>query len=207
MIKQGKTFAFHCNFIYLGAIGIRNVTLELGGKSPLIIFDDADLKNAVKGALMANFFTQGQVCSNGTRIFVQRGIYKDFLREFVAQAKKMKAGDPLKDDTTIGATIHKEHAEKVLGYIERARKAGAKIECGGERIPLDGDLSGGFYLSPCVVTDCTDDMEVVREEIFGSVACVLPFDDEEEAVRRANDTPFGLAGNVSLLCLGCTSRN
>lgn len=146
---------------------------------------------------MANFFTQGEVCSNGTRIFVQKGIYQDFLREFSAQAKKMTAGDPLHDDTTVGATIHKEHAEKVLGYVERAKKAGANVVCGGERIPLEGELSGGYYLSPCVITDCTDDMEVVRDEIFGSVACVLPFDTEEEAIRRANDTPFGLAGRFS----------
>ncbi|CAB4062878.1 TTC30 [Lepeophtheirus salmonis] len=136
---------------------IRHVTLELGGKSPLIIFDDADLKNAVKGALMANFFSQGQVCSNGTRVFVQKG-------------------DPLKEDTTVGATIHPEHAERVLQYIKEAKEEGAKIECGGEKIVIDGDLSGGRN--------------------FGAVACVLPFESEDEVVSRANDTPFGLAGGV-----------
>ena len=98
-----------------GAKGIKNVTLELGGKSPLIIFDDADIKNAVKGALMANFLSQGQVCSNGTRVFIQRGIFDQFVAEFVKQANKMKAGDPLNEDTTIGGTISKEHAQKVLG--------------------------------------------------------------------------------------------
>ena len=117
---------------------IKNVTLELGGKSPLIIFDDADLKNSVKGALMANFFTQGQVCSNAARVFVQKGIYLEFLKEFVNQAKKMKIGDPFDEKTTVGATICKTQAEKVLGYIESAKSEGAKVECGGERVILDG---------------------------------------------------------------------
>ena len=98
-----------------GAKGIKNVTLELGGKSPLIIFEDADMKNAVKGALMANFLSQGEVCSNGTRVFIQRSIFDEFVAEFVKQARKMKAGDPLDDDTTIGGTISEEHAKKVLG--------------------------------------------------------------------------------------------
>lgn len=120
------------------AEGIRNVTLELGGKSPLIIFDDADLKNAVKGALMANFFTQGQVCSNAARVFVQRGIYLEFLTAFVDQAKRMKIGDPFNEDTTVGATISKDHADKVMSYIESAVSEGAKIECGGERVQLGG---------------------------------------------------------------------
>ena len=119
---------------------IKHVTLELGGKSPLIIFDDADLKNAVKGALMANFFTQGQVCSNAARVFVQRGIYLEFLQAFKDQTMKMKIGDPFNEDTTVGATITKEHAEKVLGYIKSAVDEGAKIECGGERVLLEGML-------------------------------------------------------------------
>merc|ERR1711872_56128 len=115
----------HCTVISkimaAGAKGIKNVTLELGGKSPLLIFDDAHLKNAVKGALMANFLTQGEVCSNGTRIFVQRGIYEDFLKEFVKQAKQMTIGDPMLETTTVGGTISEAHAKKVLGYIESAR--------------------------------------------------------------------------------------
>ena len=119
---------------------IKHVTLELGGKSPLIIFDDADLKNAVKGALMANFFTQGQVCSNAARVFVQRGIYSEFLKAFVEQAEKMKIGDPFNEDTTVGATICKEHAEKVLGYVQSAIDEGAKVECGGKRVILEGNI-------------------------------------------------------------------
>lgn len=121
-----------------GAEGIKNVTLELGGKSPLIIFEDADLKNAVKGAMMANFFSQGQVCSNATRVFVQRGIYLEFVKAFVDQAKKMKIGDPFDETTTVGATISKEHAEKVLKYVQMGKSEGARIECGGERVILEG---------------------------------------------------------------------
>ena len=176
------------------AEGIRNVTLELGGKSPLIIFDDANLKNAVKGAMMANFFTQGQVCSNAARVFVQRGIYLEFLQAFVNQANKMKIGDPFDEDTTVGATICEAHAQKVLNYIKSAVEEGAKIECGGERLVLDGELAGGHYLSPCILTNCHDKMKAVQEEIFGSVATILPFDSEEEVVKRANNTAFGLGG-------------
>ncbi|XP_023323142.1 4-trimethylaminobutyraldehyde dehydrogenase [Eurytemora carolleeae] len=179
-----------------GAQGIKNVTLELGGKSPLIIFEDANLKNAVKGALMANFFTQGEVCSNGTRVFVQRGIYEEFIKEFVFQAKNMKIGDPLLDDTTVGATISEEHALKVLSYIRSAVSEGAKLEYGGERVLLEGDCKDGWFLSPAVLTNCRDDMKAVKEEIFGSVASVLVFDTEKEVVERANDTVFGLAGGV-----------
>jgi len=175
---------------------VKNVTLELGGKSPLIIFDDSDVKNAVKGALMANFLTQGEVCSNGTRVFVQRGIHDQFVAEFVRQAKKMKAGDPLLEDTTIGGTISEEHAKKVLGYVESAVAEGATLACGGERVKLDGECAGGWFLTPAILTNCRDDMKAVKEEIFGSVASVLAFDTEEEVIRRANDTTFGLAGGV-----------
>ncbi|QQP40520.1 4trimethylaminobutyraldehyde dehydrogenaselike [Caligus rogercresseyi] len=156
-----------------GAQGIR--------PSPLIIFNDADLVGAVKGALMANFFSQGQVCSNGTRVFVQRGIYEAFMKEFIKQVKGLKVGDPFLEDTTVGATIHGQHAENVLAYVQGAKEEGAKIE---------GDLKGGHYISPCILSNLKDSFKCVREEIFGPVAAVLPFDSEEEVVGRANDTPF-----------------
>ena len=178
------------------AEGIRNITLELGGKSPLIIFDDADLKNAVKGAMMANFFSQGQVCSNGTRVFVQKGIYDQFLKEFVKQASNMIIGDPMNEDTTVGATISQEQAEKVLQYIKIAKKEGGKIECGGERVMLEGECAGGYYLSPCIVTNLTDEKTLMKEEIFGSVASVVQFESESDVIDRANNTIFGLAGGV-----------
>ncbi|KAK4301061.1 hypothetical protein Pmani_026778 [Petrolisthes manimaculis] len=179
-----------------GAKGIKSVTLELGGKSPIVIFEDADVKNAIKATLMANFLSQGQVCSNGTRVFVQRSIADEFIQQLVSATQKLKIGDPLAEDTTVGATIHEDHAKKVLSYITSAKEEGASILCGGERVMLPGKLSGGWYLSPAVVVDCKDNMKVVQEEVFGSLASVLVFDSEEEAVRRANDTNFGLAGAV-----------
>lgn len=179
-----------------GADGVKAVSLELGGKSPLVIFDDANLGNAVKAALMANFLSQGQVCSNGTRIFVQRNIAEAFTKRLVAATQKLKIGDPMAEETTVGATIHEDHARKVLGYLASAREEGAVVECGGERVALGGRLEGGWYLSPAVLTNCRDDMKVVQEEVFGSVASVLMFDEEEEVIKRANNTQFGLAGAV-----------
>ncbi|XP_041366547.1 4-trimethylaminobutyraldehyde dehydrogenase-like [Gigantopelta aegis] len=179
------------------AESIKHITLELGGKSPLIIFSDADLDNAVKGAMMANFTNQGQVCSNGTRVFVQKDILAQFLEKLVTRTKGMKIGDPNEEDTMVGATISQEQAEKTLRYVQLARKEGATVVYGGERVtPTDARLKGGYYLSPCVLTDCADHMTVVKEEVFGSVMSILTFDTEEEAVRRANDTEFGLAGGV-----------
>ncbi|KAL5007314.1 hypothetical protein ScPMuIL_016120 [Solemya velum] len=175
---------------------IKKVTLELGGKSPLIIFGDCDIDNAVKGAMLANFLTQGQVCSNGTRVFVEKKIVRQFLEKLVTKTRNMKIGDPNDEKTTIGATISREQAEKTLGYVDIARKEGATVLCGGERVSMEPPLSGGYYLSPCILTDCTDNMTVVREEIFGCVMSVMTFDTEEEVIKRANDTHFGLAGGV-----------
>ncbi|KAL3831800.1 hypothetical protein ACJMK2_023504 [Sinanodonta woodiana] len=177
------------------AKGIKHVTLELGGKSPLIIFADSNLDNAVTGAMLANFLSQGQVCSNGTRVFVEKSIKESFLKKLVARTTKMKIGDPFQEETTVGATICEDHANKVLKYIDTGKKEGAQVLCGGERV-YPGPELGGVYLSPCVFTDCLDNMTVVREEIFGSVMSVLSFDTEEEVIARANDTEFGLAGGV-----------
>lgn len=177
--------------------GVKHVTLELGGKSPLLIFGDADLENAVKGAMMANFLTQGEVCSNGTRVFVEKSILNEFLDKLVERTKNIKVGDPMDPDTQMGALISEEHLLKVLEYVNIGRNEGAKILCGGERLKLDdARLANGFFMSPCVMTDCSDDMTVVKEEIFGPVMTVLSFDTEEEAVARANDTQFGLSAGV-----------
>jgi len=175
---------------------LKRVTLELGGKSPLIIFEDCDLDNAVKGALMANFLSQGQVCSNGTRVFVHRSIAKEFKEKLVKATLDLKIGDPMDEDTRVGATISKNHSEKVLGYIDSAVEEGAAILCGGKRVLLPGRLENGYYLSPCILDNCHDEMKCVKEEIFGSVLSLLEFDTEEEVVRRANDTPFGLGGGL-----------
>lgn len=181
----------------MAASGVKPVTLELGGKSPLIIFEDSDLENAVRGALMANFLSQGQVCSNGTRVFVQRQIVPQFLEEVVRRTKAIQIGDPLQEETRMGAVVSKPHLDKVLGYISQAKKEGARILCGGEPfIPADPKLKDGYYMSPCVIDNCTDDMTCVREEIFGPVMSVLPFDTEEEVLQRANNTTMGLAAGV-----------
>ncbi|XP_013880134.1 4-trimethylaminobutyraldehyde dehydrogenase A [Austrofundulus limnaeus] len=181
----------------MSAKGVKQVTLELGGKSPLIIFKDCQLENAVRGALMANFLTQGQVCCNGTRVFVQREILPQFLEEVVKKTKAILVGDPLLDTTRMGALISKPQLDKVLGFISQAKEQGAKVLCGGEPLVLnDPKLKGGYYMSPCVLDNCRDDMTCVKEEIFGPVMSVLPFDTEEEVIQRANNTTFGLASGV-----------
>jgi betaine-aldehyde dehydrogenase len=174
---------------------LKRVTMELGGKSPLIVFDDADLEQAVAGAMMANFFTQGEVCTNGTRVFVQDGLHDAFVERLLARVARMKLGDPLDSTTQVGALISREHLERVLGFVERGLTAGARLACGGRRA-ADPRLARGCFIEPAVFVQCTDEMEIVREEIFGPVMSVLRFRDEDEVVRRANATPYGLAAGV-----------
>ena len=177
------------------AATLKHVTLELGGKSPLIIFDDADLDNAVSAALMANFYTQGEICSNGTRVFVHEEIHEEFLDRLVTRTSKMKIGDPMDPDTHVGALISQEHMEKVLSYIEAGKAAGARLVIGGGR-PDDPALDAGYFVEPTVFDACTDDMSIVQEEIFGPVMAVLTFRDEDDVIARANDTEYGLAAGV-----------
>lgn len=177
------------------AATLKAVTLELGGKSPIAVFDDADLDNAVSGALLGNFYTQGEVCSNGTRVYVHRTVYEAFLERLVARVAKMTIGDPLDPATDVGALISADHVDKVMGFIEAGKAAGARLVCGGGR-PADPALASGFFVEPTVFADCTDDMSVVTDEIFGPVMAVLVFDSEDEVVARANDTPYGLAAGI-----------
>ena len=177
------------------AATLKYVTLELGGKSPLIIFEDASLDNAVAAALLANFYSAGEVCSNGTRVFVQRRIRSAFLERLLPRVAAMKIGDPLDPTTQVGSLISEAHMQKVLGYIARGRAEGAQLLIGGQRV-TDGDLANGCFVAPTVFAGCHDDMAVVREEIFGPVMTVLDFDDEDEVVSRANATEFGLAAGV-----------
>ncbi|HMA16186.1 MAG: betaine-aldehyde dehydrogenase [Bacteroidota bacterium] len=174
---------------------LKHVTLELGGKSPLVIFDDADLEQAVTGALLANFYTQGEVCSNGTRVFVHEKLHDAFVARLVEKTRGLKIGDPLDPATQVGALISKDHCDKVLGYIERGRAEGAEVAVGGGR-PDDPALAKGNFVAPTVFTGCRDDMAIVREEIFGPVMSLLTFKDEDEVVARANATPFGLSAGV-----------
>ena len=177
------------------AASLKNVTLELGGKSPLIIFGDANLDDAVSGALLANFYSAGQVCSNATRVFVHRSVRTAFLERLLARVAPLRIGDPLDPATQVGALISELHMNKVLAYIARGRAEGARLLIGGERV-RSGALARGFFIAPAVFDQCTDSMAIVREEIFGPVMSVLDFDTEEEVIRRANATEFGLAAGV-----------
>lgn len=174
---------------------LKNVTLELGGKSPLIVFADADLDNAVSGALLANFYSAGQVCSNATRVFVHRSVKKSFLKKLVERVSRMRLGNPEDPTTQVGPLVSEGHMHKVLRYLQRGRVEGARVLTGGGRATGKG-LSRGFFVMPTVFDRCVDDMTIVREEIFGPVMSVLEFDDEEEVVRRANSTEFGLSAGV-----------
>ena len=177
------------------AATLKYVTLELGGKSPLIVFADADLDNAVSAAMMANFYTQGEICSNGTRVYVEKAVHDAFIEKLAARVARMRIGDPTDPETHVGALISREHMEKVLGYIDAGKREGATLVCGGGR-PADPALAKGFFVEPTVFDACTDDMRIVREEIFGPVMSVLTFTDEEEVIARANDTEYGLAAGV-----------
>ena len=174
---------------------LKNVTLELGGKSPLIIFEDAKLDNAVAGALLANFYSSGQVCSNATRVFVHRAVKADFIERLVKRVSAMRIGDPMDPATQVGPLVSEQHMHKVLGYIARGRAEGARLIIGGNRV-TSGELGRGYFVAPTVFDDCRDDMAIVREEIFGPVMSVLDFTDEREVIERANATEFGLAAGV-----------
>ncbi len=174
------------------AEGMRHVTMELGGKSPLIIFDDASLEDAVGAAMMANFYSAGQVCSNGTRVFVQKGLKEAFLSRLKARSEAILLGDPLEDATQMGPLVSQVQLDKVMGYIDIAKREGARLITGGAR----ADLNTGYFVQPTVFADVTDAMTIAVEEVFGPVMAVLDFDTEDEAIARANATEFGLAAGV-----------
>lgn len=174
---------------------LKEVTMELGGKSPLIVCDDADLERAADIAVMANFFSSGQVCTNGTRVFVPQALKADFEAKVVERVTRIKLGDPLAAETNFGPLVSTPHMEKVLGYIAQGQAEGARLLIGGERV-TQGELAKGNFVAPTVFTDCRDDMAIAREEIFGPVMSILAYADEDEVVRRANDTEYGLAAGV-----------
>ncbi|NRF28954.1 betaine-aldehyde dehydrogenase [Vibrio coralliilyticus] len=174
---------------------LKQVTMELGGKSPMVIFDDAKLDNAVSAAMVANFYTQGEVCTHGTRVYVHEAIYDAFVSQLKERTEKLIVGNPMDMDTQIGALISKEHLGKVLGAIEEAKQSGATLLTGGYQIKDNGMENGNFVI-PTVFTDCTDDMPHVQNEIFGPVMSVLKFSEESDVIERANDTSYGLAAGV-----------
>jgi betaine-aldehyde dehydrogenase len=172
------------------AVNIKKVALELGGKSPVIIFDDAELRPAAEWAMQGIFMNQGEICSAGSRILVSESVHDEFLALMVEMTEKMTAGDPM-EDPDIGPLVSRSHMEKVLAYIESGLREGARCVCGGRRIDRKG-----YFVEPTIFDGCRPDMKIVREEIFGPVAAVQTFRDEDEAVAMANDTDYGLGGAV-----------
>lgn len=175
---------------------LKEVTMELGGKSPLIIFNDADIENAVSAAMLGNFYTQGEVCTNGTRVFVQQDIYPRFIKRLIERTEQnIVCGDPMNPETNFGALISKDHQQKVLNYIEIGKKEGAKLLTGGHALHPT-NAPDGFFVAPTIFSDCTDEMTLSKEEVFGPVMSVLTFENEEEVIQRANNTRLGLAAGV-----------
>lgn len=178
------------------AANLKDVTMELGGKSPLIVFDDADISQAVSAAMLGNFYTQGEVCTNCTRVFVHESVYDAFVSELkIRTENNIKAGDPMNPDVNFGALISKKHQDLVMGYIEKGKAEGATLLTGGTTLQPD-DAPNGYFVAPTIFTDCSDDMTICREEIFGPVMSILTFKDEEEVISRANNTPLGLAAGI-----------
>lgn len=173
------------------AESIKHVTMELGGKSPILVFDDADVEAAVSGAIVGNFYSSGQICSNGTRVFVQPGIKAAFLKRLTERLADAVIGDPMDEATTYGPMVSERQLKTVEGYIAKGIDEGARLVTGGRRIDRPG-----WYLEPTVFADVTDGMTIAREEIFGPVMSVLDFTDEAEGIGRANATEFGLAAGV-----------
>ena len=174
---------------------LKRRSMELGGKSPNIIFADADLDAAVPGAAMAVFQNSGQICSAGTRMFVQRGVYDEFVEKVAAYAKALRVGDPLEPDTQLGPVVSSEQLERVTNYLDIGKAQGARTAAGGARL-TGGALGAGYFVPPTVFADVKDDMRIAREEIFGPVLSALPFDDIDDAITRANDSVYGLAAGV-----------
>lgn len=171
------------------------VSLELGGKSPNIIFPDADLRNAVNGVIAGIFAATGQTCMAGSRVLVHEDIHDDFVEALVERTAAIRVGDPLDDETEVGTVASRAQYEKVLRYIDIATQEGAQLATGGGR-PDDPALDKGLYVRPTIFTGVSNDMRIAREEVFGPVAAIIPFRDEDDAVRIANDTRFGLAAGV-----------
>ncbi len=178
------------------ASNLKDVTMELGGKSPLIVFSDADIDDAVSAAMLGNFYTQGEVCTNCTRVFVQQEIYSQFIAQLKQRTEKnIVAGNPMDPETNFGALISEKHKNLVLDYIQKGTQEGAFLLTGGKELHPEG-VEKGFFVAPTIFTECLDEMTIVKEEIFGPVMSVLVFNSEEEVIKRANNTEFGLAAGV-----------
>ena len=176
------------------ADSMKRLTLELGGKSPNIVFADSDIDNAVKGAITGIFYGKGEVCNAGSRLFVESKVQDEFLEKLVARARKMQPADPLDPKTRMGAIVSQEQMQTVLGYIEAGKREGAKLIAGGNRVSVDGGK--GFFIEPTIFGDVKNEMKIAQEEIFGPVLATLSFDDVDEVIKQANSNPYGLAAAV-----------
>jgi lactaldehyde dehydrogenase/glycolaldehyde dehydrogenase len=174
------------------AENITVVSLELGGKAPLVVMEDADLERAVANAVEARFWNCGQVCTCNERTYVQRGVYDEFVERFVAQARELRLGDPMREDVQMGPKVSRPELEKVQALVDDAVAAGASVALGGGR-PEGDEFAKGYWFAPTVLTGVANDADIVQKEVFGPVLPILPFDDFEEGVRFANETPFGLS--------------
>jgi len=174
----------------------KKLSLELGGKNPNIIFADCDFDHAVKTSVNSSFSNQGEICLCGSRMFVERPIYEKFKAAFIEKVKELKVGDPLSDDTRIGAIVSKPHMEKILSYIDLAQQEGGTIICGGKQLHPPGTISEGYYIEPTIIEGLGYDCRTNQEEIFGPVVTLTPFDTEEEVLMMANSTQYGLAATV-----------
>ncbi|MBX7150995.1 aldehyde dehydrogenase [bacterium] len=174
----------------------KKLSLELGGKNPNIIFADCNYNEMLETTVRSSFSNQGEICLCGSRILVERSIYDRFLHDFTERARSLKVGDPLSEDTQQGAIVSKQHMDKILFYIDLAKKEGGKIRCGGEMVKLSGRCQNGWFIAPTVIDGLSYECRTNQEEIFGPVATIMPFDSEEQAVTMANGTSYGLASII-----------
>ena len=189
------------------AAGLKKFSMELGGKSPFVIFEDADLARALDAAVFMIFSNNGERCTAGSRILVQKSIYADFAQKFAARARRITVGDPLDEKTIVGPMISQGHLAKVRGYIDLGQQEGATLLCGGLGAPeLPAHVAKGNFVLPTVFADVDNRMRIAQEEIFGPVACLIPFSDEADAIAKSNDIAYGLSSYVWTENLGRAHR-
>ena len=174
----------------------KKLSLEMGGKNPNIIFSDANMDKAVDMAIKASFLNQGQICLCGSRLFVQKDIYDTFKLKFLEKTKKLVVGDPKDNNSNLGAVVSKEHMEKILSKIKQAQDEGGEILTGGKQLHLEGELKNGYYIQPTIIEGLSADCKTNNEEIFGPVVCMIPFDSEQDVIKMANSTRYGLSASI-----------